>query len=511
MATDRLTALDASFLHLEDASSHMHVAGVSLFAGEAPTYQELLAHVEGRLSLVPRFRQKLRLVPFGQGRPVWVDDPHFNLEYHVRVTALPPPGSEEQLKNLASRVFAQQLDRTKPLWEIWLVEGLGAADPAPRDGSGDEEGSPPGREKRFALLSKTHHALVDGIAGVDITAVLFDTARDPETPPGPGSPWQPRPEPTSVQLLGEAMIERATQPAEVARSARAAFRAPRRLARRGLESVAAMGALARTGVGAPSCFLNVDIGPHRRFDWVRAELDDVKAIKNKLGGTVNDVVLAVVTGALRGFMQQRGEVVEGVTLKAMVPVSVRREGEYGMTGNRVAAMMAALPVYEVDPVERLRILSDELSGLKDSGQAVGAEALTQLAGFAPPTVLAQAGRLQSRQRFFNLVVTNVPGPQLELYVLGRPLVDVFPLAPLARRQALCIAVMSYHGRLNFGLLGDFDAMPDLEVLAQGIRDSIEELRAAAGLGRRRGRRAARRRQAVATRSNGATENGDSAG
>ena len=254
-----------------------------------------------------------------------------------------------------------------------------------------------------------------------------------------------------------------------------------------------MGALARTGLGAPSTPLNVDIGPHRRFDWVRADLDDIKAIKNKLGGTVNDVVLAVVTGALRGFLQQRGEPVDGVTLKAMVPVSVRRENEYGMTGNRVAAMMAPLPVYEVDPVERLRILSDELAGLKESGQAVGAEALTQLAGFAPPTVLAQASRLQSRQRFFNLVVTNVPGPQMALYVLGRPLVDVFPLAPLARRQALCIAIMSYHGKLNFGLLGDFDAMADLEVLAQGISDSIEELRAAAGLGRRRGRRPARRR------------------
>jgi WS/DGAT/MGAT family acyltransferase len=506
MAADRLTALDASFLHLEDESSHMHVAGVSIFGGEAPTYEELLAHIESRLSLVPRFRQKLRLVPMGQGRPVWVDDPHFNLEYHVRITALPPPGSEQQLKNLASRVFAQQLDRTKPLWELWLVEGLGPSESTGAGGQAADENA----GARFALLSKTHHALVDGVAGVDITAVLFDTAPDPETPPGPGSPWQPRPEPSSMQLLGDALIERAVQPAEAARSARAAFRAPRRLVKRGIESFIAMGALARTGLGAPSTLLNVDIGPHRRFDWVRADLDDIKAIKNKLGGTVNDVVLAVVTGALRGFLQQRGEPVDDVTLKAMVPVSVRRDDEYGMTGNRVAAMMAPLPVHEVDPVERLRILSDELAGLKESGQAVGAEALTQLAGFAPPTVLAQASRLQARQRFFNLVITNVPGPQMELYVLGRPLVDVFPLAPLARRQSLCIAIMSYHGKLNFGLLGDFDAMPDLEVLAQGIRDSIEELRAAAGLGRRRGRRAARRRQPVGSRSNGATDNGSSA-
>jgi diacylglycerol O-acyltransferase / wax synthase len=418
---------------------------------------------------------------------VWVDDPHFNLKYHVRSTALPPPGSEEQLKNLASRVFAQQLDRTKPLWEIWLVEGLG-----PAASNGASAGSQP--EPRFALLSKTHHALVDGVAGVDITAVLFDTAPDPETPPGQGMPWQPRPEPTSMQVLGDALIERAIQPAEVVRSARAAFRTPRRIASRALESAVAVGALAKAGMSAPSTLLNVDIGPHRRFDWVRTDLSDIKAIKNKLGGTVNDVVLAVVTGALRGFMQQRGEPVDGVTLKAMVPVSVRRENEYGMTGNRVAAMMASLPIYEVDPVERLRILSDELSGLKESGQAVGAEALTQLAGFAPPTVLAQASRLQSRQRFFNLVVTNVPGPQMELYVLGRPLVDVFPLAPLARRQALCIAIMSYHGRLNFGLLGDFDAR------APAATPSLRPCPPPPPAARRRP-------TTVGSRSNGSTDNG----
>jgi diacylglycerol O-acyltransferase / wax synthase len=503
--TDRLTALDASFLHLENESAHMHVAGVSIFEGEAPSYDEFLSHIENRLSLVPRFRQKLRFVPFSQGRPVWIDDPHFNLRYHVRATALPPPGSEQQLKNLASRVFAQQLDRTKPLWEIWLVEGLTHVDGA-AGGNGD---APPEESERprFALLSKTHHALVDGVAGVDITSVLFDTAPEPETPTAGESTWVPRPEPTSMQLLGDALIERAFQPAEIVRSARAAFRAPRKLVSRSIDSLSAMGALARTGLGAPATPLNVAIGPHRRFDWVRTDLDEIKQIKNKTGGTVNDVVVAVVTGALREFLAQRGEQVDALTLKAMVPVSVRRDEEYGMTGNRVAAMMAPLPVYEPDPLERLRIVSDALGDLKQGGQAVGAEVLTQLSGFAPQTVLAQAGRLQARQRFFNLVITNVPGPQIPLYVLGRELVDVFPLAPLAQRQALCIAIMSYNGKLNFGLLGDFDAMADLEVVAQGIRDSIDELRAAAGLGRRRGRRAARRRAAVSTRASGASDEG----
>ncbi len=501
--TDRLTALDASFLHLEDGSSHMHVAGVSIFEGDPPAYDDFVNHIEQRLSLVPRFRQKLRFVPLGQGRPVWVDDPHFNLRYHVRVTALPPPGSEEQLKNLASRVFAQQLDRTKPLWEIWLVEGLGATKPGGSAGNGDA-GSDAPEQPRFALLSKTHHALVDGVAGVDITAVLFDTAAEPETPPGTGSTWVPRPEPTSMELLGDALVERAIQPAEIVRSARAAFRAPRRLVSKSIDSLAAVGALARTGFGAPPSPLNVAIGPHRRFDWVRTDLAEIKEIKNAIGGTVNDVVVTVVTGALRDFLKQRGEQVDAVTLKAMVPVSVRRDEEYGDTGNRVAAMMAPLPIFEPDPLERHRIVSESLGGLKQSGQAVGAEVLTQLSGFAPQTVLAQAGRLQSRQRFFNLVITNVPGPQIPLYVLGRQLTDVFPLAPLAQRQALCIAIMSYNGRLNFGLLGDFDAMADLYVVAQGISDSIAELRAAAGLGRRRGRRPARRRTAVAGRANGAS-------
>jgi diacylglycerol O-acyltransferase / wax synthase len=466
---DRLTALDSSFLHMEDAATHMHVAGVTVFEGPPPTHRELADHIESRLALVPRFRQRLRFVPLGQGRPVWVDDPHFNIDYHVRTTALPPPGDEEQLKRLASRVFSQQLDRTKPMWELWLVQGLNRA------------GTPADEAERFALLSKTHHCLVDGVAGVDLTSVLFDTAPAPETPTASGPSWVPRPEPTSAQLLGEALLERATSPAEIARGARAALRAPRHFARRAIDSATAIGALARSGLGAPSCSLNVEIGPHRRFDWVRGDLGLFKAIKNELGGTVNDVVLTVVTGALRRFLEERGEDVDSLKLKAMVPVSVRQAEEYGMTGNRVAAMMAPLPVYEADPVERLQILRESMGNLKEGKQAIGAQILTELGGFAPPTVLAQAARLQARQRFFNLVVTNVPGPQMELFVLGRKLIDLFPLAPLAQRQALCIAIMSYNGKLNFGLLGDFDAMEDLDNFVAALEHSIDELRVAAGV------------------------------
>jgi diacylglycerol O-acyltransferase / wax synthase len=494
---DRLTALDSSFLHLEDASSHMHVASVTIFEGPPPSHQELMDHIERRLELVPRFRQKLRFVPLNQGRPVWVDDPHFNLDYHVRTTALPPPGDEEQLKRLAGRVFSQQLDRSKPLWEIWLVHGMDR-------GMGDDDG-----EGRFALLSKTHHALVDGVAGVDITAVLFDTAAEPQTQPAVGPPWVARPEPTSAQLFGEALLERITQPAEIVRTARAAFRAPRMIAKAVYESAGAVGALAKSGLGAPPSSLNVDIGPHRRFEWSRTDLATLKGIKNELGGSVNDVVLAVVAGALRRFLQDRGEEdVSELELRVMVPVSVRREDEHGIGGNRVAAMMAPLPVYEADPVERLRIVREAMSGLKEGKQAVGAQILTELSGFAPPTVLAQAGRLQARQRFFNLVVTNVPGPQSELFVLGRRLIDLFPMAPLAKRQALCIAVMSYNGKLNFGLLGDYDEMPDLENLARSIQYSLDELRVAAGVEAAVAETAPlpeAARTTAATQSNGAAE------
>jgi WS/DGAT/MGAT family acyltransferase len=253
------------------------------------------------------------------------------------------------------------------------------------------------------------------------------------------------------------------------------------LAKRATEALAGMGALARAGLGAPPSSLNVEIGPHRRFDWVRADLGLLKKIKDELGGTLNDVVLTIVTGALRRFLTERGESTEGLELRAMVPVSVRPSEERGMTGNRVAAMMAPLPVFEPDPVERLRILRRVMAGLKSGKQAVGANVLTELSGFAPPTVMAQAARLQARQRLFNLVVTNVPGPQIELFVLGRKLIDVFPLAPLAKRQSLCVAVMSYNGKINFGLLADYDSVPDLDILVRSVQESIDELRAAAGI------------------------------
>ena len=457
---DRLTGLDSSFLHLERDSAHMHVAGCSVFAGSAPTYAELVEAIESRLHLVPRYRQRLAFVPLGQGRPVWVDDPHFRVHYHVRHTALPRPGGESELKRLAGRVFSQALDRSRPLWELWLVEGLAGG--------------------RFAVLSKTHHSLVDGISGVDIATVLFDTSPDPLPVAPPDHEWVARPLPSRAQLLADALLERTTVPAEVMRGVRATLRGPRTVAARAGKALGSMSALAWTGLqSAPPSPFNVRIGPHRRFTWVSADLARFKAIKNSLGGTVNDVVLTVVAGALGRYMRLHGRATDNVGLKAMVPVSVRADVERGALGNRVAAMWVTLPIGMTDPVERMHTVSEAMVGVKQSGQAVGAEILTALSGFAPPTIMAQAARLQARQRLFNLVVTNVPGPQFPLYLLGRELEAIYPMVPLAENTALGIAILSYNGQLNFGLVGDYDALADLEVLADELRSSIEELAAAA--------------------------------
>ena len=459
---DRLTALDAGFLHLERSGAHMHVAAIFVFDGDPPTYDELVEAIQARIHLVPRYRQKLAHVPLGQGRPIWVDDPHFNLGYHLRHSALPAPGSDEQLKNLAGRLFALPLDRTKPLWELNLVEGLAGG--------------------RFAIISKTHHALVDGVSGVDITSVIFDTTPVASPAGSQARAWLPRPEPTDAELLADALLERATVPTEAARGVRAVTRAPRHALARTGEWLVGIGAMAWAGLSpAPDTPFNVQIGPHRRYTWVDADLAQFKAIKNALGGTLNDVVLAAVALALGRFLRRRGEETDGLVLRAMVPVSVRADAERGALGNRVAAMWAPLPVGAEDAREVLAEISEAMRGLKESGQAVGAQALTSLADFAPPTIMSQAARLQSRQRFFNLVVTNVPGPQIPLYLLGRRLLAFYPVVPLAHRQALGIAIMSYDGRLGFGLLGDYDAMPDLEDLAGDLEKAIVALSRAAGL------------------------------
>ncbi len=461
---DRLSALDTTFLHLEDHSTaHMHVASVMLFEGKAPTLQELVDHILGRLHLVPRYRQRLAYVPLGQGRPIWTDDPHFNPYYHVRHTALPKPADETALKKLAGRLFSQRLDRSKPLWEISLVQTMSGG--------------------RFALIAKTHHALVDGISGVDITTVLFDSAREPVGPAAPASPWSAKPLPGPAKLLGEALVERSTVPAEMLRGGRALLRRPRKALCQVKEGLNAIGATTLAGINAPAppSPFNVNIGPHRRYTFLDADLASLKSIKDSLGGTLNDAVLASVSLALGRYLRNRGHDTKDLVLKAMVPVSVRAKSQRGALGNQVAAMWAPLPVGVENPAECLSKIATAMEDLKKSGQAVGAQVLTNLAGFAPPTILSQAARLQARQPFFNLVVTNVPGPQFPLYLLGRRLEVLYPVVPLAQRQALGIAVMSYDGHLGFGLLADYDALPDLEAIALDLKWAIASLCRAAGV------------------------------
>ena len=453
---DRLTAIDSSFLHQEGPTSHMHVGALTLFEGPAPPYTELLDALRGRLHLVPRYRQKLSVPPAGTGRPLWVDDPSFSIEYHVRHTALPKPGDEPQLLRLAGRIFSQQLDRSKPLWEIWMVEGL-------KDG-------------RFALISKTHHALVDGIAGVDLAQVIFDLGPVPTEVPHPDEAWQPAPEPSSAGVLAHGAVGMVKTGVRTATSAASLALRPLEAARSARVAVEGLGEIVWAGMNpAPPTPLNVEIGPHRRYAVVRNQLADFKAVKNALGGTVNDVVLAVVTGALREWLHSRGVRTEGLELRALVPVSIRAADQRGTTGNRIAVMRGPLPVYIEDPLARLRTVKAGMDGLKESKQAVGAEVLTSAQNFAPPTILAQASRLNFSTRLFNLIVTNVPGTQFPLYVRGREMLDVFPVAFLPKDHALAIAIMSYNGRMNFGLLGDYDALPDIGVIAEGIEESLAEL------------------------------------
>jgi diacylglycerol O-acyltransferase / wax synthase len=455
---DRLSAVDASFLHQEKQASHMHVGALVIFEGPPPQSDEFIEAIGSRLHKVPRYRQKLAFPRFEMGRPFWIDDPQFNLEYHVRHTGLPPPGSLDQLRRLAGRIYSQRLDRSKPLWELWLVQGL-------------EDG-------KFALISKTHHSMVDGIAGVDLSTVLFDLERHPTRPDSEPAVdgWTPMPEPSQAELVAEGVKGLVRTPAELTGRAFGALTRPGRTADDLREIIEGLGEVAWAGLNpAPDVPLNVPIGPHRRVWWVQSRLADFKEIKNALGGTVNDVVLAVVSGALGRWLRARGVRTEGLELRALVPVSIRGEEDHGELGNRIAAMRGPLPVYEEDPVERLNIVREAMDGLKESKQALGAEVISGLQDFAPPTLLAQASRLNFSTRLFNLIVTNVPGPQFPLYMLGREMLEIVPIAFLPENHALAIAIMSYNGKMDFGLLADYDAVPDIDSVGQLLEESLQEL------------------------------------
>jgi WS/DGAT/MGAT family acyltransferase len=459
---DRLSSIDAGFLAQERSGAHMHIGNVMLFDGAAPSREEFCEHISTRLHLVPRYRQKLAWPRLELGRPLWIDDPRFNIDYHVRVTALPEPGTLEQLRLLAGRVFSQRLDRSKPLWEVWLVHGL----------EGD----------RFALINKAHHCLVDGVSGVDITTVLFDLEPEPARLDGDPDPWVPAPEPSDVAIAAEGIAGLVRTPLSLAGHALSAITKPGRTLSQVRDAAEAVGEVAWGLVsGAPDTPLNQPCGSHRHLYWIHADLADLKAVKDALGGTVNDVFLNVVSGALRRWLHTRGVRTEGLELRGAVPVSLRAEDEHGQLGNRITIMVGSLPVYACDPVERQRIVSASMADLKESKQALGAELIAGLQEFAPPTVFAQASRLNFSPRMYNLLVTNVPGPQFPLYLLGRELGELVPVAFLAAEQILAVAIMSYNGGVDIGLIGDYDTMPDLEELGAMFEESIAELREAAAL------------------------------
>ena len=444
---DRMSPLDASFLHIEDDKNHMHIGSVAVFEGPAPDCAEIMRMVESKLPLVPRYRQKVRFVPLELGRPLWVDDPHFNLGYHVRATALPHPGGVQELRNLVGRVMSQQLDRAKPLWEMWVVEGL-------------DDG-------HWALLSKTHHAMVDGVSGTDLLSVILDREPSPARESAPE--FEPGKEPGRVRLAADALRERVANPYEQYRTVRAATRQIRDVGR-GLRSFASL--IRQTPVSS----LNGPIGPHRTWAWARSSLGDVKTIRGALGGTVNDVVLAAITGGFRELLQYRDESVDRV-VRTLVPVSVRAEAERGTYNNKVSAMFASLPVGIEDPAARLEAIKEQMTGLKESKQAVAGEVLTSLTGFAPPELLALGTRVFARfpQRNVNTVTTNVPGPQYPLYAAGRRMLEAFPYVPLAGSVRVGVAIFSYNGLLNFGVTGDLDTAPDVDVLAAGIEAGMADL------------------------------------
>ncbi|SHK57386.1 acyltransferase, WS/DGAT/MGAT [Pseudonocardia thermophila] len=459
----RLSALDASFLYLESSTTPMHVGAVAVF--ERPEdgldYERLVELVEQRIAMVPRYRQKVRHVPGNLARPVWIDDVDFDVAFHVRRSALPKPGSDAQLTELVARLMSRPLDHSRPLWEMYLVEGLS-------DG-------------RVAVLTKTHQAMVDGISAIDIGQVILDVSPNPR--PVPEELWMPRNEPTGAQLVLEALAESVAQPGVLVENVRAAA----------TDAVATVGkivgaagqllsmawAASRKAPGTP---LNVEISTQRRFAIARNSLDDYRRIRAAHGCTVNDVVLSVIAGALRAWLMTRGEpVTAGATVRAMVPLSVRGEPDVptssGSLGNRVSSFLVDLPVGEPSPVVRLHQVTHAMREHTAGGQSVGADALVRIGGFAPPTLHALGARAANgiSKRIFNLVVSNVPGPQFPLYAASARMKEMFPVVPLAKGQALAIGLTSYDGGIYYGFNGDRDAMPDVDVLAGMVDESLEEL------------------------------------
>ena len=467
--SERLRPRDMAFLANESASAPMHNATLEIFRPSADgfDYEKLLAVIADRIAFVPRYRQRIRTVPGRVANPVWVDDDDFDLTFHVRRSALPRPGSMGQLHELVARIMSRRLDRNRPLWEVYLVEGL-------------EDG-------RFAILSKSHQILVDGVSTVDIGQVLLDVA------PGPREtvqdPWRPEREPSQPALLAEALTENVRHPDRVGEAVRGNVEALWRSAGSVGRAALAAGSVLSGRRPAPDSPIHADLSEQRRFVTLRTRLEDYRQVRRVHGGTVNDVILATVTGGMRSWLMTRAESLHrSRSLKAMVPMSVfDSDLEPTSLGSQVTGHLVTLPVGESSPVVRLHQVSYAFKAHKETGLAVGADRLADVAGFAPTTFHALGSRVAAAEnrRGFDLVVTNVPGPQFPLYAAGAQMVESYPVQPLLPGHALAIGITSYDGCVYFGVTADRDAVPDVEVLAQCLEEALGELVESASDSRRR--------------------------
>jgi WS/DGAT/MGAT family acyltransferase len=465
-----LSYLDSSFLALETRTTHMHVAAVALFEAGALRLGDggidigrIRAHIGSKLQYIPRYRQRLGYVPYNRS-PVWIDDDSFNFDYHVRHTSLPRPGGDAQLRNLAGRIVSQQLDRSKPLWELWVVEGLG--------------------DDRFAIIAKIHHCMIDGISGVDLTTILLNIVPTSEIEDTPA--WHPRPAPNGTQLAVAEIARTARRTIDNLGSAGELVKEGKQLLDSFAHRLSAVRSSLESGWLSPTARtpLNPEIGPNRRFDWTEIPLEEVKSVKNALGGTLNDVVLATVAGAIRHFLEvERNFATTGLDFRVMAPVSVRKADHQGHLGNHVAMWLVNLPVGEPDPVKRLKAIAAETLHLKRSDQALGASTLVDLSRGTPLPLLSLANRLVgSAVRPFNMTVTNVPGPQFPMYLLEAKMIANFPIVPLWQQHGVGIALFSYDGRLLWGIHADYDTLPDSADFIASIHHSFGLLKNAADIG-----------------------------
>jgi WS/DGAT/MGAT family acyltransferase len=458
-----MSALDASFFYAESENTPMHVGSVAVFDGPAPTYGDVVRLILSKLPKVPRYRQRVRAVPMQLGRPLWVDDAHFQILYHVRHTAVPKPGSDEQLRNLAGRVLGQRLDMAKPLWELWLVEGLA--------------------DDRWALISKVHHCMVDGVAGTDLMQLMFDL--DPDAKHEAPRDWTPRRSPSSAELVAGSVTDSLTHPLQQLASTPSlsgAVRTVKSLADSSKTLAKTVPSLARQAITPTARSLNGPIGPHRRWAWTEGKFEEFKAVRRAFGGTVNDVVLTAITAGFRDLLQGRGELSsERLVVRSMVPVSVRRENQKGSLNNQVSAVFVDLPVGVADPLERLSSIRRQMDEYKRTMSAVDANSIISMGDFVAPTLLSMGVRagLQAGQMWCQAVTTNVPGPRVPLHVLGKRMVSATAYVPIAGGVRCSIGIFSYLNTMTFGINADFDGYPDVDVLSGGIRRGIEELLALA--------------------------------